>query len=53
MQSSCEEAVLDKRECRTNIWKRVRKHQGSPEIVNGLLNDSADDRTLVEEGELS
>ena len=53
MQSSCEEAVLDKRECRTNIWKRIRKHQGSPEIVNGLLNDSADNRTLVEEGELS
>ena len=53
MQSSCEEAVLDKCECQTNIWKCIHKHQGSLEIVNGLLNDSTDDRMLVEEGELS
>ena len=51
--SSREEAVFDKCECWTYIRKCIRKHQSGPEIVNCLLYDSTDNRTLAKEWQFS
>ena len=51
-QRRIEQTVLNKRESIANIRERIGEHQGSPQIVDRLLNDCTDNGTLAKKCEL-